>query len=70
MLSRRSSFITWMMDQSAPTAKLGGAGDEPESSAAVERDFHRLRSGAANLLKFSEERCRVVHLEENDPMHH
>lgn len=58
-----------MMDQSAPAAKPGGVGDEPESYAAAQRDFDRLGSGPANLMKFSEERCKVVHLGENDPMH-
>lgn len=57
------------MDQSAPTAKLGGIGDEPESYGTVQRDFHRLGSGPANLIKFSGERCQVLHLGENDPVH-
>lgn len=43
----RSSFITWMMVWSAPAAKLRGASDEPESYAAVQKDFHRLGNGPA-----------------------
>lgn len=57
-----------MVDQSAPSAKLGGIGDDPESYAAFQSDFHRLGNGPANLIKFSEERCQVLHLVENDPM--
>lgn len=66
---RRSSFITWLMGQSAPAAKLEGVSDEPESYAAVQTDFDRLGNGPANLIKFSEERCQALHLRKNDPMH-
>lgn len=40
------------MGQSASSAKLGGVGDEPESCAAIQRDFHRLGNELTNLTKF------------------
>lgn len=63
------SFITWMMGQNASSAKLGGVGDEPESCAAIQRDFHRLGNEPTNVTKFHEEKCQVLHPGRNDPIH-
>jgi len=54
----------------ADYTKLGGAADTPEGCAAVQRDLNRLESWAGrNLLKYNEDKCRVLHLGKSNPRH-
>ncbi|KAK4828695.1 hypothetical protein QYF61_000533 [Mycteria americana] len=50
---------------------LGGLADTPEGCAAIETDLNRLEKWAdTNLMKFKKEKCKVLHLERNNPMAH
>jgi len=50
--------------------KLGAVADRPEGCAAVWRDMDRLEKWAdRNLTKFSKEKCEVLPLGRNNPMH-
>ncbi|GAB0176817.1 mitochondrial enolase superfamily member 1 [Grus japonensis] len=50
--------------------KLGGVADTPEGHAAIQRDFDRLEKWAdRNLMKFNEEKQKVLHLGRNNPRH-
>jgi len=42
----------------------------PEGHAAIQRGLNRLEKWAGrNLLKFKEEKCKVLHLKRNNPRH-
>jgi len=53
----------------ADDTKLGGVADTPKGCAAIHRDLDRLESWVQrNLMKFTKAKCRVLHLERNNPM--
>ncbi|KAK4811273.1 hypothetical protein QYF61_023325 [Mycteria americana] len=50
--------------------KLGGVVDMPEGHAVIQRDLDRLEKWAdRNLMKFSNDKYKVLHLGRNNPMH-
>ncbi|GAB0180571.1 mitochondrial enolase superfamily member 1 [Grus japonensis] len=50
--------------------KLGGVADRPEGCAAMQRDLDRLEKWAdRNLVKFNNEKCKVLSLLRNNPSH-
>ncbi|KAK4810524.1 hypothetical protein QYF61_004487 [Mycteria americana] len=43
----------------------------PEGCAAIQRDLNRLQKWVdRNFMKFNKEKCKVLHLGRNSPMHH
>ena len=54
----------------ADDTKLGGAADQTEGCATIQRDLNRLDKWAdRNLIKFNQEKCKVLHLGKNKPRH-
>lgn len=52
---------------SSGNTKLGGAADNPECCAALQRDFDTLERWAGrSCLKFSNGKCRLLHLQRNN----
>jgi len=52
----------------ADDTKLGEVADTAEGCAAIQHDLDRLESWAErNLMKFSKDKCRVLHLRRNTP---
>ncbi|GAB0202845.1 mitochondrial enolase superfamily member 1 [Grus japonensis] len=50
--------------------RLRGVTDTPEGCAAIQRELDRLEKWAdKNLVTFNKERCEVLHLGRNNPMH-
>lgn len=71
-----SSVMVWMMGQSVYLqqiyydTKFGGVVDTTQRSAAIQRDFHKLDKWAdRNVVKFSNGKCWVPHLESNNSTH-
>lgn len=60
--------VLHLLSRFTDDTKLGGASHTPESCAALQKDFDRLEGYAEkNCLKFSKGKCRVLHLEKNNP---
>ncbi|PKU37160.1 rna-directed dna polymerase from mobile element jockey-like [Limosa lapponica baueri] len=54
----------------ADDTKLGGVAYMPEGCSTVQRDFDRLEKWTdRNLMKFNKGKCKVLHLERNNPRH-
>ncbi|PKU40477.1 rna-directed dna polymerase from mobile element jockey-like [Limosa lapponica baueri] len=50
--------------------KLGGVAETPEGCATIQRDLDRLERWAdRNLMKFHKDKCRILHLGRDNPMH-
>jgi len=50
--------------------ELGGVADTPEGCTTIQQDLDRLKSWAKrNLMKFSMDKFRVLHLGRNNCMH-
>lgn len=60
--------VLHLLSRFTDDTKLGEVAHMPESCAALQKDFDRLEGYAEkNCLKFSKGKCRVLHLEKNNP---
>jgi len=60
----------YTLSKLADDIKLRGVADTPDGRAAIQRDHNRLEKWAdGNLIKFHKEKCTVLHLGRNKPMH-
>lgn len=49
---------------------LGGVADRRDGYAAIQRNLNRLVKGAeGNLVKFNKRKCKVLHLQRNNPVY-
>ena len=49
---------------------MGRVADMPEVHTSIQRDLDRMEKWAdRNLMKFNQEKCKVLHLWRNDPVH-
>ncbi|GAB0188519.1 mitochondrial enolase superfamily member 1 [Grus japonensis] len=60
----------YTLSKFADDTKLRGVADMPEGRAAIQKDLNGLEKWAdRNLMKFNKEKCKVLHLWRNDPLH-
>ncbi|KAF4802554.1 hypothetical protein TURU_025062 [Turdus rufiventris] len=65
-----TSAVQFGPEEHLMTLKLGGVADIAQVYAALQKNFNRLERWAErNSLKFSKGKCRILHLEKNNPLH-
>ncbi|GAB0182220.1 mitochondrial enolase superfamily member 1 [Grus japonensis] len=54
----------------ANDTKVGGVAEMPEGRTSIQRDLNRLEKWAdRNLMKFNNEKCKILHLKRTKSMH-